>query len=272
MTNEDFEKLKKKVEKDPGSKLVVPLADEYKKRGLPDDAVEVLLKTMERLPDYPAARVALGKIYIDKGMLAEAREEFEKVVKLTPDNLLAHKRLAEIYKKQGEDDRAVEQCVIVLGLNPDDEEAQKALQELRPEMSDTAPEEGEAEKTPVYEINEEVDGADLGVEIPEKLLPAGEPVSPELEEYRKTVEKHIEGSAAKEPQEEQDAGRGEDDTIVISMPTATMADIFISQDLYDKAMNIYKEILSSDPGNEQIMQRHKELQMLIKIKEERDRG
>lgn len=53
------------------------------------------------------------------------------------------------------------------------------------------------------------------------------------------------------------------DKISISMHTETMADIFIAQGLYDKAMNIYKERLASDPDNKRIIQKSEELQKLI---------
>jgi tetratricopeptide (TPR) repeat protein len=66
-----------------------------------------------------------------------------------------------------------------------------------------------------------------------------------------------------EPDEERDK------KIVISMPTNTMADIFISQGHYNKAMDIYNEILSSDPDNKKIAQRREELKMLIKISDKK---
>src|SRR5512135_3267323 len=98
MAIEEIERLKEKLAKDPDSKLFVPLAEEYKKAGMLDEAVDVLTKGLETQPSYLSARVSLGKIYIDRGMLDEARAEFEKVITVIPDNLYAHKKLAEISK------------------------------------------------------------------------------------------------------------------------------------------------------------------------------
>lgn len=304
MTNEDIEKLKKKVEKDPLSKLFVPLAEEYKKRGMVDEAINVLLNALENQPDYTSAMVALGKMYLHKGMLLEARGEFEKVINIIPDNLLAHKRLADIYYKQGEIDRAVEEYQITLNLNPNDEESKAMMLELKPleeeaepvpsgqtndsqdsaDMPERVSADNHSERTkeiPVYEISEEVSSAELGIEIPEKLTPVSEePVSKELEEFRKITGAQPEESSTTETMQEQpdvlppaeetqENHRDKEDKIVISMPTKTIADIFITQGLYDKAMDTYNEILSSDPENKRIIQRSEELKMFIKLKDKK---
>jgi len=335
MTNEDLEKLKKKVEKDPLSKLFVPLAEEYKKLGMIEDAINTLLLGLENQPDYTSARVALGKIYHEKDMLSESRIEFEKAVSSVPDNLLAHKRLAEIYYKQEEFSKAMEENKIILNLNPNDEEAKAMISSLEsrdedldksvrpdsrpplqeePEFTDKAdkseedstdtahheqvPEESRyetTEKVPVYEINEEVNSSELGIELPEKLTPVqDEPVSEELEKFRDTMKKEPEEPTAAETKQKQpdkikylqdsppdseetgeihkdeaNTAQAKNDKIVISMPTKTMADIYISQKLYDKALNTYKEILASDAENKQVIQKSKELEMLIKIEKEK---
>ena len=102
MADDELEKLRQKVEKDPASRLFLPLAEEYRKAGKLDEAVTVLLSGLERHPGYTSARVAMGRIYLEKEMLAEAQAEFEKVVSVVPDNLFAHKKLAEIYKERDE--------------------------------------------------------------------------------------------------------------------------------------------------------------------------
>lgn len=54
--------------------------------------------------------------------------------------------------------------------------------------------------------------------------------------------------------------------ITIAMQTSTMADLLVNQGLYDKAMHIYNEMLSSDPENRTLIRRRRELEMLMKIK------
>lgn len=135
MAIEDIERLKEKIEKDPNSKLFVPLAEEYKKAGMLEEAIEVLTKGLERQPNYLSARVSLGKIYMEKGMLNESRTEFEKVINAIPDNLYAHKKLAEIYTNLGDKDKAEKELFVVLKLNPTDEWALSCLSALKEKPS-----------------------------------------------------------------------------------------------------------------------------------------
>jgi tetratricopeptide (TPR) repeat protein len=129
MALEDIERLKEKISKDPNSKLFVPLAEEYKKAGMLDEAIEVLTGGLENQPGYLSARVSLGKIFIERGMLREAQTEFEKVIASIPDNLYAHKKLAEIYKDLGDKDKAIKEFRTVLKLNPLDDWAAASLAE-----------------------------------------------------------------------------------------------------------------------------------------------
>lgn len=130
MAFEDIERLKEKVDQDPNSKLFVSLAEEYKKAGMFDEAIDVLTSGLERQPNYLSARVSLGKLFIERGKLLEARDEFEKVITVIPDNLYAHKKLAEIYKNLGEKEKATYELKTVLSLNPSDEWAVSMLTEI----------------------------------------------------------------------------------------------------------------------------------------------
>ena len=144
MAAKDIEKLKEKFEKDPNSKLFLPLAEEYRKEGLLDQAVEVLQQGLEKHPAYTSARVLLGKIYFEKGMAEEARKELESVVASVPDNLFAYKKLSEIYRDTGETALAINACRAILKLNPMDGETLKNLEELESPPAAGHPEEEEA--------------------------------------------------------------------------------------------------------------------------------
>jgi tetratricopeptide (TPR) repeat protein len=73
MALEEIERLKEKINKDPNSKLFVPLAEEYKKAGMFDEAIDALILGLERQPNYLSARVSLGKIYIERGAAEAGR-------------------------------------------------------------------------------------------------------------------------------------------------------------------------------------------------------
>ncbi len=127
---EEIEKLRLKVEKDPNSRFFLPLAEEYRKSGMLDEAITVVLRGLEYQPGYTSARVALGRLYLEKNMIEEARNEFENVVKSIPDNLFSHKKLAEIYKASGDIAMAIREYKKVIELNPLDDDARVSLEEL----------------------------------------------------------------------------------------------------------------------------------------------
>jgi len=123
-------RLTAQLAKDPKSKLFIPLAEEYMKAGMAEEAVMALEEGLKANPSYMSARVLLGKAYLEKGDSAAARGQFESVVKAIPDNLLAHKKLADIYRDEGRYTDAIKSLRVVTILSPKDEEANKLLKEL----------------------------------------------------------------------------------------------------------------------------------------------
>ncbi len=146
MASKDIEKLKEKFDKDPNSKLFLPLAEEYRKEGMLDEAIEALQKGLEKHVTYTSARVLLGKTYLEKGMMDEARKEFEAVIKIVPDNLFAHKKLAEVYRDTGETDLAIKAFKTILKLNPMDEESIGSLKDIEAALSPAQPAEAAEKK------------------------------------------------------------------------------------------------------------------------------
>lgn len=196
MPLKEIEKLREKVDKDPNSKLFVPLAEEYRKEGMLDEAIQVLLSGIERQPGYMSARVSLGKIYLEKGMRDEARAEFENVIKSIPDNLYAHKKLAEIYRDSGERELAVRSYRTILRLNSMDEEALASLRDIEaagpaaesPEedAGGEAPREEHVLEGHTYETHgEESPSEDSGLQDVEAAL--AEPAHEELDAFKESL-------------------------------------------------------------------------------------
>lgn len=214
MALEDIEKLRLKVEKDPASRLFLPLAEEYRKSGMLDEAIAALLRGLERHPGYTSARVALGRIYIEKDMLQDARAEFERVISVVPDNLFAHKKLADIYRDLGETDKAVAEYRTVLTLNPLDEEAMACLDSIGggPEVerrSSFSPEEagGEGPRGIFLEPGEEETLEEAASETPgageATISEADEPAVQAVEEEFDAFDKTFSGEGAEASDAEQ---------------------------------------------------------------------
>ena len=169
----EIARLSALLARDPNSKLFMPLAEEYIKAGMAEEAVMTLEDGLKANPFYMSAKVLLGKAYMEKNDLEDARVQFEQVVKVVPDNLLAHRKLGEIYRVQGNRENAVRSYRMITLLNPKDEDAKRLLAELESGAliaSPPAPEpaQAEPETEPVVEIVEAVPEEDEAA-VPEVI-------------------------------------------------------------------------------------------------------
>jgi tetratricopeptide (TPR) repeat protein len=156
-----IEELQEKLANDPKSRLFLQLAEEYRKCGMPEEAIEVCKEGLKHHPSYIAAKVTLGKAYLDLKKIDDAQHIFEDVIEQSSDNLVANRNLADIYYMKGFADDSLKHYKIIDMYNPNDQlvterikELQKQLAEPEPiVMEEEAADEGEAEKA---EVKEEV--------------------------------------------------------------------------------------------------------------------
>lgn len=119
----ELDRLATQLAKDPHSKAFMPLAEEYGKAGMWQEAAAVLEDGLKLYPGFITAMVALGRAYDQLGQFTKAKAILEESVKLSPENLRAHRTLIKIYQSQGLNDSALQSCAVILAANPRDEEA-----------------------------------------------------------------------------------------------------------------------------------------------------
>ncbi len=119
----EIDRLALQLAKDPHSKVFMPLAEEYGKAGMWQEAAAVLEDGLKYYPGFITAMVALGRAYDQMGQAIKAKAILEEAVKLSPENLRAHRTLVKIYATQGITEAALRSCAVILAVNPQDEEA-----------------------------------------------------------------------------------------------------------------------------------------------------
>lgn len=263
----EIARLSEKVLKDPTSRLFFPLAEEYVKSGLLEEAVQVLTDGLKRHPDLLSARVTLGKVYFQQGKFPEARVEFEEVLKINADNLIALRKLAAIYRHEGLLDKARQYCDTLLAANPKDQEITQLLREIESakahqeqlEISISSPE------LPVTHLSaaEQVQELVQPETAPEK--PAAAPVwsieePPEIVEPAPTPSSSTSlAESPAPPQVEQPpappARRADEAPEELVSPT--LAQLYLRQGHYERAVRIYDELLRREPQNETYQQAHR---------------
>lgn len=248
----DIQKLAEKVQKDPTSRLFFPLAEEYMKSGLFEEAVLVLTEGLKRHPDYLSARVALGKAYFEQGKRDEARHEFEGVLTLNPDNLLAMRKLAVIYLQVGRLDEARRYCTTLLTGNPKDVEMQQLLRQIdgAESAAPTAPPPETGDKG----AEDAVEPASLLETSASQAASAAGAISSSPGEFaaEPLLDSHLhEKPAAGAPP---GGATEEEEKTDTSLGSPTLAKLYLEQGHYEQAVRIYDELLRRDPQNESLLQ------------------
>ncbi len=130
-----IEELEKRLAADPSSRMFVQLAEEYRKSGMLEQAIDCCEKGLKKHPQYPSARVLLGRALLEAGSFDRASAEFETVLKQVPDNILAHKFLGETYHRLGRLDEALKKYRVASTLAPEDTELGERIQEVEAELA-----------------------------------------------------------------------------------------------------------------------------------------
>ena len=99
--NPRIEELRRRVESDPASIAFAALAEEYRRQGRFEEAIEACVAGLQRHPAYLSARVTLGRALLETGDLDASREQFETVLRSAPENIAATRGLAQIHQRQG---------------------------------------------------------------------------------------------------------------------------------------------------------------------------
>src|SRR5258708_10500231 len=93
--------LRRRVQKDPASIAFAQLAEECRRAGQHQEAVDVCRTGLALHPGYLSADVTLGRALIELDALDEAQAELELVLRSAPETLAARRGLAEIHHRRG---------------------------------------------------------------------------------------------------------------------------------------------------------------------------
>jgi tetratricopeptide (TPR) repeat protein len=143
-----IDELRRRLERDPGSRLFAQLAEEHRKAGAHAEAIRVARAGLVQHPSYPSARLTLGRALLDSGDPAGARVELEAALRDAPDNILASRFLGQALDALGELGPALVQLQKTMKMAPGDRQLESQIvslqARLRSPQSPTAPVEADA--------------------------------------------------------------------------------------------------------------------------------
>ncbi len=251
--NPRIAELRKKVEKDPGSRLFAQLAEELRKEGKHDEAIGVSQKGLEKNPNYPSARLTLARALLDSGRSREARPELEQIIKSSPDNILASRLLGDTLEDLGEIAPALQQFERTLRLLPGDKALIEKIGDLRARLA-TPPTPDLRPASASQALDRDLASGTLG---PGSLPP---PVLPSIDDTIGFDEpKRLPSPVAEPPsvhlQELPSVEMPPDDPDVgaqtLPLTSVTLADLYLQQGLKAEASAVLSQVLKEEPENAQ---------------------
>lgn len=225
-----IQKLEDKILTNPLSSDFVKLANYYLINGNTVEAINLLKAGLEFYPEYPTARLLLGKAYLAGRYFMDAKKIFERLLTDYPDMAIAQKYI-EIANDMSKN-----------------EVSRRYDEDIIPKLEFKAPEFNDYEFSfnlfPSYEI-EEFTGRDLRIDTLDE--------SNEFKDFRNVYESpHFfrKGNESK-PKFEKKRLKNKFEVKII---TETLADIFAKQGNYFDAIEAYTYLLKTKPERKESLE------------------
>ncbi len=138
--------LRERWEAEPGSRIFLQLAEEYRRQGYAEEAASVLESGLQHHPSSIAGFVALGRCQLELGDAEAARDALEGVVSRDPTQMVAYRHLVDAYLALGDPDRARNRLELYVQLNPMDDDIVRLRERIEAAESGPAPSPAEPEE------------------------------------------------------------------------------------------------------------------------------
>ena len=137
--NQRIDDLRRRIQKDPASIAFAQLAEELRRAGQCQEAVDTCRAGLSIHPGYLSARVTLGRALIELNQLDDALAELQLVLRSAPENLAAIRGIAEIHHRHGQLGEALHQYRNALTLARNDPDLERTVNELSREIEPQKP-------------------------------------------------------------------------------------------------------------------------------------
>ena len=236
------------LRKDASAYSFAPLSDIYRRLGLLEDALDAARKGCTIHPDFAAGQMALARSALECAFKVEAITALETVVRITPENLEAQRLLADLYTADGREAAALHCLAVASSLDPELQEPLASAGVFEEEIV-----EEEILDADILELSDELiedDEFDENAVDPFAALPD----RPSLGEDFSRAEPFL--LETPPPIYHDEPPLAEASPLMLS---ATIAELYVSQGFTARGVNVYKELLSAEPLNEDYRKRLKEL-------------
>ncbi len=234
-----LKKLEKICNENPTSILFARLADGLLRQGEVARAIEVCRRGLRYRPSYSAGHVVMGKCYHAAGHYEEAHLEFQKVLQLDAGHLVARWYMGKIALQLGRDDLALKYFEQAQARDPFSPELIEQIRKLK----------GEEEQDNSSESTDT--NADSGGH---EVVADSEAFAQALLE--EDVEDDLDALVMSLKRESKPGGKAP------IIATTTLAELYVSQGLIQKAIAVFEQVIAREPANEHLIARLEALRNL----------
>ena len=249
-------KLEKALRRDPDSPRFARLADLYLKRGRIGRALELCQKGCANFPDYATGFIVLSKCYEKRGDLEQAREAMGQALRIDPENPSGYKRLAYLFEQLDVAPLALQSLRQAAYFDPFDPSLAEQIDRFTSQTHQEAPvPEPEPEPEP-EEVATVASAAPVEGTQPQALPPNqspddrdglyGDTDDRELLRLLQEIEEEEVAEPAPAPEEPPTPPSVPKSKRIATM---TLAEIYTTQGLTQKAIEMYRELLEQEPNN-----------------------
>ncbi len=133
-----LDELQQKFDENP-RRYFAPLANEYRKGGDAERAIELCRTFLPHLPGHMSGYIVYGQALFDTGRRGESESIFQEALRIDPENVIALRHLGDIARLAGDRGVAQKWYERVLDLDPKNEEIAAYVAELVMAGGDEAP-------------------------------------------------------------------------------------------------------------------------------------
>lgn len=151
-----LDELKRKFDENP-KRYFAPLANEYRKAGDPDLAIELCRTYLPQQPTHMSGYIVYGQALHDAGHADESAAVFKQALTLDPENIIALRHLGDISRAAGDKIGAMRWYGKVLELDPRNEEISAYITSLAQSGSTPASSASERQAPPAVRPEPEHD-------------------------------------------------------------------------------------------------------------------
>ncbi len=158
-----LDELKRKFEENP-KRYFAPLANEYRKAGEADIAIELCRTFLPQQPGHMSGYIVYGQALHDAGQAEESAAVFKQALTLDPENIIALRQLGDIARDSGDSAGAMRWYGKVLDLDPRNDEVAAYITSIASPGSSPTPPVSERVAPPTVRPEPEPDASAVRLE------------------------------------------------------------------------------------------------------------